>query len=110
MGCASFAQKGGVCKRHGSTTIINTDNTNSPTIEQKVEVTLAIPLRESINHEEEEELISWICKSSRIPSRFASNAMTPSPLSLSAQSEYNQGETDNEDAVHTNEKRQSVEI
>ena len=109
-GCASFAQKGGVCKRHGSTTIINTDNTNSPTIEQKVEVTLAIPLRESINHEEEEELISWICKSSRIPSRFASNAMTPSPLSLSAQSEYNQGEMDNEDTFHTNEMRQSVEI
>jgi hypothetical protein len=50
-GCASFAQKGGVCKRHGSTTIINTDNTNSPTIEQNVEVALAIPSRESINHD-----------------------------------------------------------
>jgi hypothetical protein len=95
----------------GSTTIFNTDNTNSPTIEQNVEVTLAIPSRESINHEEEEELTSWICKSSHIISRrcgFASNAITPSPLS--AQSEYNQGETDNEDTFHTNEKRQSVEI
>jgi hypothetical protein len=92
----------------GSTTIFNTDNTNSPTIEQNVEVTLAIPSRESINHEEEEELISWICKSSRIPSRFVSNAMTPSPIS--AQSEYNQGEMDNEDTFHTNEMRQSVEI
>ena len=53
-GCATFAfaQKGGVCKGHCST-IINANNDNAM-IQQNVDVTLAIPSRESINHEEEE--------------------------------------------------------
>ena len=61
-GCTSHAQKGGVCWRHSSKRI---KANNNPTI-QSTAVTSAIPPHLPMNYEdEEEELNSWIWRSSR---------------------------------------------
>ena len=60
--CTSNAQKGGVCRRHFE---IKANNIN-PTLQPNT-VTPAIPSRQSINYEDEDEeqLNSWIWRSSR---------------------------------------------
>ena len=63
-GCTSNAQKGGVCRGHSSKRI-KANNIN-PTLQPNT-VTPAIPSRQSINYEDEDEeqLNSWIWRSSR---------------------------------------------
>jgi hypothetical protein len=64
-GCTSYAQKGGVCYRH-RTKSININANNNPTIRPNA-VTSAIPPHQPMNYEDdEEELNSWIWRSSRM--------------------------------------------
>ena len=62
-GCTKYKMKGGVCYRHRSKSI-NAKN-NLTLLQLNAGVTPAtIPFRQSIEYEDEEELNSWIWKSS----------------------------------------------
>jgi hypothetical protein len=68
-GCTNKVKKGGVCYRHRSkSTIISTNN---PTLEANIALPSSVPpSHQSTDYEDEEELNSWIWKSSRIPRKL----------------------------------------
>ena len=61
-GCTSYAKKGGVCTRHRSKSSINANNI--PTLQPNAFPPSVLPHR-SADYEDEEELNSWIWRSSR---------------------------------------------
>jgi hypothetical protein len=106
--CTKQARKGGLCHRHRSKRIINSNNI---TLKPIPELPSIPPPHQSINYEEEEALNSWNWKSTPMTRRlgalnYASGASSlpqpvPAPVVsapvVSAPSEYDQ-ETDNDDA------------
>jgi hypothetical protein len=61
-GCTNHSQKGGVCYRHCANG--GTNSNNNPTLQPSIDIIPAIPPLQSVNNEDEEELNSWILRSS----------------------------------------------
>jgi hypothetical protein len=68
-GCTKQVQKGGVCYKHGSKSIITLNN---PVLQSNA-IPPSVPPHQAVDYDDEEELNSWIWRSSRMTRELGSS-------------------------------------